>query len=334
MKICMMVLAAAALALPVRAHEPAAEMAAAASHWLSALDAAQRGKAQFALQADERLNWHFIPKERNGLPFKEMTPAQRHLAYALIGSGLSAEGVVKAATIMSLEQILRDLENAPERRDPEKYFISIFGDPSKDKSWGWRCEGHHCSLNFSIVDGHISGTPCFFGSNPAIVREGPRAGLRVLGGEEESGRALVKHLNDEQKKTAILPGDAPKEILSEAKRKADPLQPAGLAAAAMTTEQKQLLREIVTTYVHRLRSEVSDAEVAQIDKAGFDAVHFAWAGGTDPGQPHYYRVQGPTFLIEYDNTQNGANHSHAVWREFNGDFGADLLAEHYKAAHQ
>ncbi|MGI8602621.1 MAG: DUF3500 domain-containing protein [Verrucomicrobiales bacterium] len=318
--------------LSARAHDAAAEMSSSAVNLLSSLDEAQRSKAQFKLDADERLNWHFIPKERNGLSLKEMTPAQRHLAYALLGSGLSSDGFTKATTIMSLEQILRELENAPDRRDPEKYFFSVFGDP-KGKAWAWRCEGHHCSVNFTIANGKVSGTPCFFGSNPGAVREGPRQGLRVLGAEEEAGRTLVKHLSDDQKKVAVLPGEVPKDILSEAKRKADRLQPAGLPVGRMTPEQKPLLRKVVEVYLRRLRGEVAEAELAEIDKAGFDDVHFAWSGGTEPGQPHYYRVQGPTFLLEYDNTQNNANHPHAVWREFNGDFGADLLAEHHKQSH-
>jgi hypothetical protein len=325
----------ALIAAPIaRGHDAAAGMAAAAKTFLASLDEGQRGRAQFALGSEVREDWHFIPKPtRPGVMLKDLTPAQHHLAYALLGSGLSSDGLVKTSTIMSLEQILHEMENRSPTRDPGKYYLSIFGDPAGDKAWGWRCEGHHCSVNFTIVNGQVSGTPNFLGANPGEVPAGPQKGLRVLGPEETAGRTLVSRLSEDQKKTAVLPGDPPRDILSEARRTAEPLSPAGLPAATMTAEQKQLLRDLIELYVGRSRPEVAAAEMAQIAKAGFDAIHFVWIGGTEPGVPHYYRVQGPTFLLEYDNTQNGANHPHTVWREFKGDFGRDFLAEHLKAEH-
>ncbi len=321
------------LSLAARAHDVPAAMTTAAQTFLASLDTAQKTKATYPLDDAERLNWHFIPKERNGLTLKEMNPAQRHLAYSLLGTGLSDDGFTKATTIMSLEQILRELENAPEKRDPEKYHFTIFGEPKAGGVWGWRCEGHHCSVNFTLVDGQISGTPIFFGTNPGVVKEGPRQGLRVLGHEESLGRALAKSLTPEQFKTALLPGDAPKEVLSEALKKVDPIAPSGIAAKDLTDAQKKALREVISAYVDRLEGAVADVQWKEIDTAGFDNLRFTWIGGTEVGQPHYYRVQGPTFLVEYDNTQNGANHPHAVWREFNGDFGADLLKAHMEKAH-
>ena len=234
---------------------------------------------------------------------------------------------------MSLEEILRDIERNPDRRDPEKYYFTIFGDPVTDKRWAWRCEGHHCSVNFTIVDGKIAGTPSFFGANPGVVRDGARQKLEALRDEEQAGRALVRSLTDEQKAQAVLPGEVPKDILSEARKQAEKLNPPGLAAGTLTADQKKLLRGIIETYIGRVRPELAAGELAEIDKAGFETVHFVWSGGTEPGQPHYYRVQGPTFLLEYDNTQNNANHPHSVWRDFNGDFGKDLLAIHLGHAH-
>jgi hypothetical protein len=328
------VLVLAGLVPAARAHDAAADMAEAAQAFLAALSGDQRAKASFDLGAEVREDWHFIPKDtRPGLQLKEMDQAQRHLAYALLGSGLGTDGFVKTTTVMSLEQILREMENAPDRRDPEKYYFSIFGKPEAAGTWGWRCEGHHCSVNFTVVAGRLSGTPNFLGANPGEVKSGPRAGLRVLAEEEEAGRTLVKHLNDDQKKIAILPGDAPADILTAAQRTIEPLTPGGLAAGTMTVEQKALLRDVISVYLNRARPELAAAEWKQIEDAGFDAVHFVWMGGEERGQPHYYRVQGPTFLLEYDNTQNGANHPHAVWREFKGDFGRDFLAEHLKKDH-
>lgn len=323
-----------ALGLPFRgsAHDAAEEMAGAASALLASLDDAHRARMTFELKDEERSNWNIIPRERKGVSWKELNPAQRHLATALLATGLSQRGFVKATTIMSLEQILLELEQGKgPKRDPENYFWSIFGQPSAKGTWGWRVEGHHVSLNFTVVDGQrISATPSMLGTNPAEVRDGPRKGLRVMGAEEDLGRELLKSLDPEQRKEAIILADAPKEVLTLGLRKALPLTPAGISAARLGPAQKKLLRRLLEEYVRRARAEVADADLAEIDTAGFDKLTFAWAGSDQPGLGHYYRIQGPTFLLEYDNTQNNANHVHAVWREWAGDFGQDLLEEHYK----
>jgi hypothetical protein len=307
-------------------------MAAAAQHWLAALTPDQRSKATFDINAEERENWHFIPKERKGLTFKDMTPTQRPLAFALISSGLSQRGFVKATTIMSLEQILLELEKGKgPTRDPELYYVSIFGTPGGSDTWGWRVEGHHLSLNFTVAGGQdIAVTPSFLGSNPGEVQEGPRKGLRVLGEEEDLARQLVQSLTEEQRKVAIYTNTAPADIITAASRKTSPLSPDGLALSRMNESQKELLLKLIKEYVFRYRSEIAEADLAKIRKAGTDKIHFAWAGPMERMQKHYYRVQGPTFLLEYDNTQNNANHIHAVWRDFNGDFGEDLLRKHYE----
>ncbi len=315
-----------------RAHSPAEEMAEAADHFLAALQPEQKAKASFPFQHDERQNWHFIPKDRKGLPFKEMTSAQRLLGQALLASGLSAEGHVKADTIMSLEQVLQDMEG-PNRtfpRDPELYYVSIFGQPGPDRTWGWRVEGHHLSINFTIVDGRdIAGTPSFMGSNPAEVKSGPRQGLRVLADEEDLGRRLVKSLSADQRKKAIIETKAPREIITGAERKVRPLEVTGIATSELNPDQMDILRELIKVYVERNRPELAAHDLAKIKQAGVEKIHFAWAGGLQPGEGHYYRIQGPTFLMEFDNTQNNANHIHAVWRDFEDDFGVDLLRQHY-----
>ncbi|MBN8249747.1 MAG: DUF3500 domain-containing protein [Verrucomicrobia bacterium] len=315
---------------------PGDDMAGAANAFVAALTPEQKTKASFAFDAAERENWHFIPKDRNGLPLKEMTPAQRHLAYGLLSSGLSPRGYGKVATIMSLEQILQDMEGPNRRfpRDPELYYVSVFGTPGPKGFWGWRVEGHHLSVNFTLSDGvPVAGTPSFLGTNPGEVRTGARAGLRVLGAEEDLARSLVTSLNESQRAKAVVSGKAPDDILTVAQAVADIGAAQGLKQADMTPAQQDLLRQILEEYVGRLRGDVAAADLAQIRAKGFDTVVFAWAGGLERGQPHYYRVHGPTFLLEYDNTQNDANHVHAVWRDFQGDFGRDLLAEHLKANH-
>jgi hypothetical protein len=271
---------------------------------------------------------------RIGLALKDMRPDQRHLAYALLSTGLSHRGYTTALEIMSLEQVLWELENQAPKRDTEMYYVSVFGEPGS-KAWGWRFEGHHLSLNFTVADGKVvAETPNFFASNPGEVRQGPRAGLRVLAGEEDVARALVSSLDDGQKAKAIVGTTAPDDILTSNQPTASPLEGGGIAYADLTAEQKTGLKKLIHVYVHRVRPDVAADEIAAIEKAGLDKVVFAWFGGIEKNQPHYYRVQGPTFLLEYANTQNGANHVHAVWRDFNGDFGRDLLREHYQAHHQ
>lgn len=325
------VLALASANFRVAAHVGAEEMAEEAKTFLDSLKPEQRDKAFFQLKSDERFDWNFVPKDRKGLPLKEMTKPQRDHVHALLDAALSHRGFVKATTIMSLETILHELENKSPKRDPELYYVSIFGEPKKSGTWAWRFEGHHLSLNFTIVDGEfISETPSFMGSNPGEVKDGPRKGLRVLAAEEDLGRALVQLLDDEQRKTAIISADAPKEIITKNDRRAKPLTPDGLAFAQMNREQGEALLKLIKEYIYRYREEIADDDWKKIKAAGLDKIFFAWAGGTEKGQPHYYRVQGPTFLLEYDNTQNNANHVHAVLRSFDGDFGEDILQKHYQ----
>jgi hypothetical protein len=315
-----------------RAHQAGEEMALAATKFLSSLKAEQSAKATFPVKDDERLNWHFVPKDRKGLPFKELNPDQRQLALELLKTGLSNRGFGTATNIMSLELILQDIEGPNRRfpRDPDLYYVSVFGKPEKQGTWAWRVEGHHVAVNFTVVAGEVASTPSFFGSNPAEVRKGPRKGLRVLAQEEDVARELLQSLTGDQRKEAIYDQTAPKDILTEAKKKVTPLETTGIAAAKLNTDQKTTLMRLIQTYVERTRPDVSKGDLAKIEKAGVDKIYFAWAGGIEPGQGHYYRVQGPTFLLEYDNTQNDANHIHAVWRDFNGDFGEDLLQKHYR----
>ena len=311
----------------------AEEMVVAASKFSAALNAEQKAKATFELKSDERLNWHFIPKARKGLPMKEMSPTQRELALALLKSGLSQKGYVAATTIMTLESILRELEKANPKmvRDPELYYVSLFGTPSLSQNWGWRVEGHHFSANFTVAKGgEIAATPNFMGTNPAEVRDGERKGLRVLADVEDLGRKLVKSLDAEQRAATIFTNTAPADIYTAAARKVTPLTAVGVAAAKLNAEQTAVLKQLIEEYVGRVRPDLAAKDLAKIQAAGFEKILFAWAGGIEAGQGHYYRVQGPTFLLEYDNTQNGNNHVHAVWRDFNGDFGEDLLKKHYE----
>ena len=312
------------------------EMATAATSLWAALTPQQQKQAGFGFEDDERKNFHFVPRERKGLPLGQMTTTQRHLAHAMFSSGMSQRGFAQAMTIMSLEDILREIEQGKgPARDPELYFFSIFGTPAPTGTWGWRVEGHHLTLNFTVVNGRgIAGTPAFMGANPGEVRDGPRKGLRILADVEDAGFKLIGTLDDAQRKVAVIDAKAPEEIITGANRKAEPGEPKGIAAAELKPEQAAALRDLVRLYAHRLRDEVAAAEMARIEEAGWDKVRFAWAGATEPGAgAHYYRIHGPTFVIEFDNIQNNANHPHTVWRDLAGDFGEDLLRRHYDKDH-
>jgi uncharacterized protein DUF3500 len=305
-----------------------------ANRFLAALDDNQRGKATFPFDADERMNWHFIPKERKGLPLREMSPYQKHLASALLAAGLSQTGYIKAVTIMSLEDVLKIMEkDTGERRDPEKYYFSVFGTPANSGTWGYRIEGHHLSQNYTVVNGEAIDGPSFFGCNPAEVRQGPRKGLRTLAGEDDLSIELIHTLDEQQQKVAVVEPTAYKDILTAASRKAALQgQPSGLSASKMNSRQFDALMALMEEYARNVPDELAEQRMAQINKAARN-IYFAWSGGINSSDPRYYRVQTPSFLIEFDDTQDNANHIHSVWRDFNGDFGEDLLQRHYSASH-
>jgi hypothetical protein len=319
----------------LRAHEAATEMVAAAKTFLGSLNAEQKKQATYPLTDAERENWNFVPIARNGLSFKNTSTQVQALGIALLRTGLSHTGVAKSQAIMQLELFLKEQEkDTVGRRDPTNYLVTIFGEPAADKSWGWRFEGHHLSINFTIVDGkHVFFVPSFMGTNPAEVRQGPRKGERVLAEEEDLGLALINSLDDAQRKIAIFAPEALKEIVTTNKKRVDPLSPEGIAAHRLTAPQREKLFGLVKVYLHRARPELADEAFGKISAAGLDKITFAWAGGLDRSKQTYYRIQGPTFLIEFDNSQGNGNHIHTTVRDFKGDFGHDLLREHYAKAH-
>jgi hypothetical protein len=322
--------------MTIAAQRATSSMATAANRFLAALSPEQRQQASFTLDSEELTRWHFIPNNmfpRKGVPIKDMTEAQRAVARDLLKAGLSQHGYLTATGIMDLETVLKAIEvNGRNVRDPELYFFSVFGTPGAKAPWGWRVEGHHLSLHFVIGTGtSVASSPAFFGTNPADVREGPQAGKRFLGGQEDTARALLMALDTAQRATATFAAEAPTDILTMTTVKVDPLAPGGLAASEMKPAQRDLLMQVIDAYTSKMADDIASDRKARIRTAGIDKITFAWAGGAERGVKHYYRVQGPTFLIEYDNTQNNGNHVHSVWRDFEGDFGRDLLREHIKS---
>lgn len=320
--------------LPLLAAEVASPaMTAAAEKFLTTLEPARKAKAALPFADDERENFRYTPRDRAGLPLKEMTDIQREAAMLLLDAALSEKGKLKVTQILTLEGILAEMEKNPVRRDPGKYFVAVFGTPGDPKGWGWRFEGHHVSLNFTLVGDKISGTPSFLGSNPGEVREGSHKGLRVLAAEEDLARTLVKTLLATDQPAVIFSKTPPAEILTGENRSATALEPVGVLAADLSEAQQSALLTLISQYTGRYRSEIAEADLAKIRNAGVGKIRFGWAGGTQPGDAYYYRIQGPTFLLEAANVQNNANHVHAAWRDFTGDFGRDLLRDHVSHDH-
>ena len=309
----------------------------AAKEFIALLDAPLREQACMSWEDAERFNWHFVPRERKGLPLRAMNKEQRVKAYELLKSCMSAEGYKKAAAIVEMELVLRVLEGRgdnDEYRNPGKYYFTIFGEPGAKNPWGWRMEGHHLSLNFSALDGAlVSGTPSFMGSNPAVVPDGPKKGLQILKEETELGFQLLNSLEEDQLKVALVAEKAPADIITGNKRTAWLQDPPGLSFAKLKPAQQQLHKKLLAVYIDRYTKLMADILLKEIEQAGWDNLHFAWAGSRAMGMGHYYRIQGPTFIVEYDNTQNGANHVHTTFRDLKNDFGEDVLKQHYDKAH-
>jgi hypothetical protein len=311
-------------------------MAGAATAFLATLTGEARRRAVFGFEDKERLNWHYVPRRRQGLAFKDMPAPARAAAHELMKASLSAAGYAKAVNVIRLEGVLRQLETfGGLMRDPDNYLVSVFGTPGPGAPWGWRLEGHHLSLNFTLIPGRpIAVTPAFLGANPAEVRSGPLAGLRTLGAEEDLGRTLAQALDESQRRRMLIGGQALGDIVSGPGRSERLATPAGVAAADLTAAQRELLLRLVEEYARTMRAEVAEEELRRIREAGVERLHFAWAGPLQPGQAHYYRVHGPTVLIELDNTQNDANHIHSVWHDARQDFGGDALKSHYERGHR
>ncbi|MGQ0511754.1 MAG: DUF3500 domain-containing protein [Betaproteobacteria bacterium] len=311
----------------------AARMRDAAEKVLAALPGAARARVQREFSDGDRLDWHFTPRSRNGVAFKELDAKGREAIHALLRQALSASGYRKAVNIIELELVLRELETFGLMRDPERYHLTIYGKPDRRAAWGWRFEGHHLSLNFTLAGDRMAvDTPSFFGANPAEVRKGPKKGLRVLAAEEDEARALLAMLSEEQRREAVFDSRSFGDIVTGNAGKVDPLAPVGIAASKFDDRQRAQLLKLVETYAMSFEPALAQARLARVREGGVETIHFGWAGAIERGKRHYYRIQGPLFLIEYDASQNDGNHIHTVWRDFNGDFGRDLLRLHYEAA--
>lgn len=315
------------------------EVASATRQFLHELPPPLRAKAWRPFDDGERTRWAFVPGRYEGVEFGDLDAASMERARVVLRSLLSARGLAKTMAIVQLENHLREIEGRGGRdvshRDPARYSLLVCGEPATHGAFSVRLQGHHVSLHFTFFDGWLVGaTPQFLGSNPHEVREGPDRGQRVLGAEEDLARELVGGLDGAQRAVAVIDAQAPPDILLGPAAAFSVLgEPKGLCATAMNETQRALLWQLVELFAHNLRGEFAEQELQRL-RPQRDALHFAWAGGSERGQGHYWRVQGKTFAIEYDNTQNDANHVHVVWRDLEHDFGADPLREHLERQHR
>jgi hypothetical protein len=312
-----------------------------ANKFLNTLNADQKLKTMFPFDGEDRYAWHFFPKtDRKGIPLKEMTNDQRGAAWELVRSCLTDKAIDQAKTIMSLESILKVEEKRADNdfyRDPENYYFTIYGIPGEQTTWGWRLEGHHLSYNFAADKNRlVSGTPAFTGSNPGIVQQGDRKGTEALHEQADLGYSLLASLNPSQLKKALFSDSAPPEIVTFVSKVASITPQTGISYGELNPKQQQLMLALINSYIERYTKTFAGQMKKEVQQADMNNLSFSWAGKTDRqlGNPHYYRVQGPTILIEYDNTQNNGNHVHAVLRDLKNDFGGDILLDHYRNEHK
>ena len=304
--------------------------------FVNSLNQVQQKKAVFPFNEMNRYEWHYLPAAmapRTGIAVKDLDSIQKENLHLLLQAYLSREGYVRTKNIMDFEYLLKELQPQNANRIPENYSVSIYGTPRLDSIWGFKFTGHHLALNFTIVRDKIGFAPFFFGVYPAEVKEGPKKGTRLLKDEEDLGFELINSLTSDQKQKAIFDLKAFAEIVTTNSAKVVPLPPVGIFAGDMTHDQKITLNKLIVAYLLSMPPALAKARMKKITTEDMDAIRFGWAGDTVPGKPHYYRIQGKTFLIEFDNTQDNANHIHTVWRDFNGDFGLDLIREHYHNSH-
>lgn len=305
-----------------------AALAVPARTFLSTLNDRQRAAALFPFDHPERTRWAYVPQSRTGIPLQAMDAGQRAAAFEFLGTGLSARGTGLARGIIELEGILRELEGP--HRDPELYYVSLFTGPGGTHPWGWSFEGHHLSVNVTDLGPHGQiVAPLFMGANPARVPSGPREGTRLLAAEEDLAFELLHMLDPGQRARATIAAQTFGDILTRNDPVVGPMAFAGLPAAEMTADQQRQLRRLLELYAGRMADSSASRQLQRIEQAGFERLHFAWAGAHQPREPHYYRIHGPAVLVEYDNTQSDANHIHTVWRDLENDFGGDLLRTHY-----
>jgi hypothetical protein len=305
--------------------------------FVNALNEQQKARGVFPFEEMNRYDWHYVPASmmaRTGIAVKDMDSTQKNLFYEMLQSFLSPAGFQRTQNIMSFEYVLKEMEPTNPHRIPENYFVSVYGNPGKDSVWALKFTGHHLALNFTVVDNQLAFAPFLFGSNPGEVKQGPKKGMRIIKDEEDLALQLVNSLNAAQKKTALFQLKAFTDVVTTNSSQVAPLKPVGILLKDLDNDQKNLVNKIMVAYLSSMPVRLANMRMKRTATEDKNDIRFGWAGGLVRGEPHYYRIQGQTFLIEFDNTQNNANHIHMVWRDFDGDYGEDLLKEHYQHFHK
>jgi len=306
-----------------------------ANKFLNSLNQEQLSKTQFTFDNGSKYDWHYLPASmypRDGIALNQLNGEQKKMLFELLHSSLSETGYAKTQQIINLEDVLAEIEGDKVMRDPEKYYTAFYGNPAKDSLWSWSFQGHHISLNFTVLNGETSIAPRFFGANPAIVKEGSRKGERTLAKEDDLGLELINSCSQEQKQKAVFLHNAFNDIVTTNSADVGPLQIVGIKMNELNDSQQTILLHLIDEYLATMPDDLAAKRMEKLKKEETAEIRFGWAGATKPGEGHYYRIQGKTFLIEFDNTQNNANHIHSVWRDFDGDFGRDLIREHYQSS--
>jgi hypothetical protein len=306
----------------------------AARDFLEGLGEEERRAAHLAFpDEDARRDWTYLPGERRGLAMAEMSRAQAKAAHRLLASGLSSHAYAQAAVIMALEDVLDELQGGRKGRHSGDYWLAVFGDPGRGP-WGWRLEGHHLSVNYTVTeDGAVRATPLFLGANPARLQQGDVTVLEPLAAEEHLAFSLLGALSPAERAAAVISDEAPSDIVSRDQARLEGIEPKGVRLAGLAGEPWALARALVALYVDRLPAGVAALQRELVAADDLGDIRLAWAGEGTAGRPHYYRLQGTRFFVELDNTQDDANHVHTVYRDPEGDFGGDVLAAHHRAHH-
>ncbi|MGI9530021.1 DUF3500 domain-containing protein [Lutimonas sp.] len=300
--------------------------------FLQSLDQEQLEKVQMSFDDKSRDIWHFLPGKmwpRKGIWLKDLTQQQKELVFILLHDHVSEAGFKKILGIIDLENVLVEMGQDKGFRDPDKFFVAIYGDPSKDKLWAWSFEGHHLSLNFTITDKHVSMTPRFIGANPATIPVGKRKGERPLEAEEDIAFELLNSMDSNQRVKTIFSNRSYFEIVTSNATEVGPLRPVGIKYSELKKDQQDHLLKLIQVYLSAMPEDIAAKRMKEIEQEKLAEIRFGWAGATEMGKGHYYRIQGKSFLIEFDNTISSANHIHTVWRDFDGDFGNDVIRKHY-----
>ncbi len=327
--ISLLVVASIVMALGLMTEKPAVE-------FLKSLTQAQRNKTQMQFNDESKVLWHYIPSSmfpRAGIQLNELNSDQKSKLDDLLKTFLSETGYTKTMKIIDLENILLEMSGDSIMRNPESYSIAFYGNPEKDSLWAFSFEGHHVSLNFTIHDGKVENAPRFFGANPAKIPSGPREGERTLQKEEDLGFELINSLSEEQRDLAIFQQKPFFDIVTGKSAEVEPLSPVGIMYGQLNRNQQLIFLKLLDEYLSTIPAEQAEKRMNSIKDEEINEVRFGWAGATVLGEGHYYRIQGKSFLIEFDNVQDKANHIHTVWRDFDGDFGRNLIQEHYEKSH-